>query len=80
MDYFVEIYDEFTALFGELESEQKETFINKGNDLLGDKDIGDTLASGSKDDVVIELTELNTPDLKTVMDFLVEEQAIDFGE
>ena len=79
-DSFLEIYGDFYQNFGELEEGVQSEFCNSGNDLLEEKKIGDTLVCGEVDVVKEELQMLGKPDLKSVMDFLIDEQVIEFDD
>ena len=80
MESFLTFYPQFSENLNSLDGGTKDGFVDRGNELLDAKNIGDTLNGGDVDDVKIELDDLEKPDLKVVMDFLITEQAIEFDD
>ena len=80
MESFLSIYDGFYKNFESLDDGIQSGFTDKANDLLDDKNIGNTLSSGEEEEVREELDFLEKHEKKTVMDFLVSEQVIEFDD
>ena len=79
-DSFLEIYPQFHENFSSLPGDTQESFTDNCNNLLEDRNVGSTLGTGEVDAVKEEFNELEKPDLKTVMNFLIAEQVIEFDD
>ena len=64
----------------QLAERERKDFLTKANDLLEDIDVGAVLGCGDAEMVKKRLEFLEIRDLKEVMQFLVEEEAISFDE
>ena len=73
MDSFISFYPQFYENFEQLDEDTQEGFKGKGNEVLADKNVGNTICGGDDDAVREELSILEKPDLKSVMTFLIEE-------
>ena len=76
MESFLHIYNDFHSSFQTLAEGDQGTFETKGDELIDDKKIGACICSGDEDRVREELNDLEKPDAKIVMKFLIDEKVI----
>ena len=79
-DSFIQFYPQFFENFDDLDDDTKADFQARGNDILDDRNVGDSICGGDADAAQEELEELATSDLKNVMNFLIDEQVIEFDD
>merc|ERR1712151_345720 len=79
-DSFIQFYPQFFENFDKLDDDTKQDFQARGNAVLDDRNVGDSICGGDADQAREELEELATSDLKNVMNFLIDEQVIEFDD
>ena len=61
-----------------LEDSDRSGFIDRANNLLDDHDVGNHLLEEDPDNIKDLFTDLQTDDVETVMNFLIDEEVIAF--
>ena len=62
----------------ELDTNDREEFLSKADDLFEDFQVGEALSDGEPDALKELICDMEGEDLKTFMEFLIEEEVISF--